>query len=116
MTVTTATRRTKAAEVVRAQPARFPRLQPAHALALPLAFSLVLVALAWVPTIHGNPILVHSFWGAAAALLAWNALLLMRARQRGRTLALDVALRKQHYLQACAQGSVLLYWGWYWRP
>ena len=24
-------------------------------------------------------------------------------------------LRKQHYLQACAQGSVLLYWGWYWR-
>ena len=21
---------------------------------------------------------------------------------------------KQHYLQACAQGSVLLYWGWYW--
>jgi len=28
---------------------------------------------------------------------------------------LDVVLRKQHYLQACAQGSVLLYWGWYWR-
>jgi hypothetical protein len=25
-----------------------------------------------------------------------------------------VVLRKQHYVQACAQGSVLLYWGWYW--
>ena len=27
-----------------------------------------------------------------------------------------MVLRKQHYLQACAQGSVLLYWGWYWPP
>ena len=27
-----------------------------------------------------------------------------------------VVLRPQHYLQACAQASVLLYWGWYWRP
>jgi len=33
-----------------------------------------------------------------------------------RTLTLEIVLRKQHYLQACAQGSVLLYWGWYWRP
>ena len=24
-------------------------------------------------------------------------------------------LRPQHYVQACAQGSILLYWGWYWR-
>jgi hypothetical protein len=28
----------------------------------------------------------------------------------------EVVLKKQHYLQACAQGSVLLYWGWYWPP
>ena len=25
-------------------------------------------------------------------------------------------LKAQHYLQACAQGAVLVYWGWYWRP
>jgi hypothetical protein len=31
-------------------------------------------------------------------------------------LTTEVVLRKQHYLQACAQGSVLLYWGWHWRP
>ena len=31
-------------------------------------------------------------------------------------LTFTVVLRRQHYLQACAQGSVLLYWGWYWRP
>ena len=24
--------------------------------------------------------------------------------------------KKQHYVQACAQGTVLLYWGWHWRP
>ena len=25
-------------------------------------------------------------------------------------------MRKQHVIQACAQGSVFLYWGWFWRP
>ena len=34
----------------------------------------------------------------------------------GRTLELEVVLRKQHYVQACAQRAVLLYWGWYWPP
>ena len=57
-----------------------------------------------------------TFLGAAAALCAWNAMLFVWARRSGRTLTLDVVLRKQHYLQACAQGSVLLYWGWYWPP
>jgi Flp pilus assembly protein TadD len=37
------------------------------------------------------------------------------ARARGRQFALEVALRKQHYLQACSHLSILLYWGWYWR-
>src|SRR5262249_33860305 len=31
-----------------------------------------------------------------------------------RRLAIEFVAKKQHYLQACAQGSVLLYWGWYW--
>ncbi len=26
-----------------------------------------------------------------------------------------MALRPQHYLQACLQGSLILYWGFYWR-
>jgi hypothetical protein len=37
------------------------------------------------------------------------------AIRQGRTLTFQVDLRKQHYLQACAQGTVLLYWGFYWR-
>ncbi len=46
-------------------------------------------------------------------LAVWNAGLFVLSR---RTLTLEVVLRKQHYVQACAQGSVLLYWGWYWPP
>ncbi len=33
-----------------------------------------------------------------------------------RPLALRADLRPQHYVQACAHTSILLYWGWYWRP
>src|SRR5215831_11895040 len=33
----------------------------------------------------------------------------------GRKLRIEVALKKQHYLQACIQGSLFLYWGWHWR-
>ncbi len=44
----------------------------------------------------------------------WNAGLWMLSRRDGRNLSVEVVLRKQHYIQACAQGSVLLYWGWYW--
>jgi len=65
--------------------------------------------------IHRNPRLAWSFWGAGAALLAWNAWLLAASRLHPRTFVLEIIARKQHYLQACAQGSVLLYWGWYFR-
>jgi hypothetical protein len=30
-------------------------------------------------------------------------------------LTVEIVLRKQHYLQACIQGSLFVYWGWYWR-
>ena len=53
---------------------------------------------------------------AAFALGAWNLQLIVRARRSGRALSLQTVLKAQHYLQACAQGSVLVYWGWYWRP
>jgi hypothetical protein len=83
-------------------------------LLLPLAFTIGLTGLALLPPVRQNPGLLTTFLGAAAALCAWNAILFVWARRSGRMLTLDVVLRKQHYLQACAQGSVLLYWGWYW--
>jgi len=57
----------------RAQRRVFAGLEPAHALILPLFFTLVLIALGGLPTVRHNPNLLWSFWGAAAVLLAWNA-------------------------------------------
>jgi hypothetical protein len=47
----------------------------------------------------------------AGAVLAVASVALWR-----RALVVDVALRRQHYLQACGQLCVFLYWGWYWTP
>ena len=44
----------------------------------------------------------------------WNALLFVWVGHKRKTLAVDVVLKKQHYLQACGQGVILLYWGRYW--
>ena len=58
--------------------------------------------------------LTWSLVGAGITLLTWTAVLFGSALRTGRTLTLEIVLRKQHYLQACAQGLVLLYWGSYW--
>ena len=79
---------------------------------LPLVFTFGLAGLALLNPVRQNPKTLWSFLGAAAALLVWNAILW--TARKTRTLKLELALKKQHYLQACAQGSVLLYWGLYW--
>ena len=84
---------------------------------LPLAFTGTLAAFMLLPRVQQDSRLLWSFAAAAAVLLLWNAMLYARLRARqtgGRHLTVEIDLRKQHYLQACAQGSVLLYWGWYW--
>src|SRR5690242_16093261 len=83
-------------------------------LLLPLAFIFGLAAVAALPSFRQNPPLFGSVLGAAAVLLLGLGALWLRAGRR--TLSITIDLRKQHYLQACAQGSVLLYWGYYWRP
>ena len=84
-------------------------------LALPLACTLALAAMALLPAVQNKPRLLAAFLGPAVLLMVWNALLFVQQRgSRARLLAVQVALRPQHYLQACAQGSVLLYWGWFW--
>jgi hypothetical protein len=82
---------------------------------IPLAFTGALAMVMLLPRVQQQPRLLWSFAAACAVLLVWH-LVLMATRARRRHLTLEVLLRKQHYLQACAQGSVLLYWGWYWRP
>ena len=89
---------------------------PAGGFGVALAPALGLAALGLSPRVHGNPALLGSFLGAASALGAWNVVLLLAARRRGRPRTLEIAPRAQHYVQACAQASVLLYWGWHWAP
>jgi len=83
---------------------------------VPFAFAIALGLLTSVGRVRSSPALTWSFWGAAGALLAWQAWLLARARREGPPPSFTVVLRAQHYLQACLQLSVFAYWGWYWRP
>jgi hypothetical protein len=73
-----------------------------------------LLALSQLPLLDDRPVVRASIVGAAAVLLAWSALLFGVLR-RGQSVELEIALRRQHYLQACQQGVVILVWGYYWR-
>jgi hypothetical protein len=90
-------------------------LPPRRALVLPLALTAALAAFALLPAASESPILRGSFLAASAALLAWNLLLGSTASRARRRFTLQVVLRKQHYIQACAHLSIYIYWGWYWR-
>ncbi len=83
-------------------------------LAFPLALAAVLAAFRFLPTAQANPRLGLSILGASLSLAALCGVVWYMAR--GRALKVEVQLRAQHYLQACAQGTVLVYWGWYWPP
>ena len=63
-----------------------------------------------------HPVVAGSLLAAAALLATWGAGLCLWAGRRGRRLAVDIDPRPQHYVQACAQASVFLYWGWHWPP
>jgi hypothetical protein len=74
------------------------------------------VALALFTLLGGGPDVPAFRWTlivAGGALVLWNAQLLTAPAYRGRGLRVDVDLRKQHYVQACAHASIFLYWGYY---
>lgn len=100
-----------------------------RAFAAPLALTAGLLALSLLPRVGGNARLTSSFWGAAALLLVWQVLLVVRARMAvaHRTAdrsapgtsapALRLATpRSQHYIQSLCQLGVFAYWGWFWPP
>ena len=89
------------------------QLSPLRACTCAFLFALGLAGLALLNNVRQSESLLWSFLGAAGALLVWAAALFGAAARVGRRFRLDIVLRKQHYLQACAQGSVLLYWGWF---
>jgi hypothetical protein len=81
-------------------------------LGAPLALACGLAAFTFLRPVYSNPATFWTFAGASAALAVWAAILAIAGFRR--RFSIDVVLRKQHYLQACAQASVLIYWGWYW--
>jgi len=83
---------------------------------LPLLLSVAFAGFVALPQIRANPVLLRTFLISAGLLAGWALLLRMRMDSQGRTPEFAVALLKQHYVQACAHTSILLYWGWYFRP
>ena len=84
-------------------------------LSFPFACAAGLAGLVLLPEVAPGSRLYWSLCGAAGFLAAWSALLAVGQMRRPRPLAFDIVLRRQHYVQALAQASILLYWGWYWR-
>jgi hypothetical protein len=83
-------------------------------LLLPIALTSGLTGLALLTPVNNNPKLLSAFAGAALVLFVWNALLFVWVGHKRKTLGIEIVLKKQHYLQACGQGAILMYWGWYW--
>src|SRR5215471_21086280 len=73
-----------------------------------------LLVLSQLSLLQERPVVRGSLVAVALILLAWSALLFGVLR-RGQQVSLELVLRRQHYLQACLQGSLILYWGYYWR-
>ena len=92
------------------------RRAPSPAVWVPAALAGLIILLSLTPRVGAHTVLVHSFWAAAAGILAWHGGLLLVSRSRRPWPGLDVMLRPQHYVQAMAQLAVFAYWGWYWRP
>ncbi len=90
-------------------------LTPAAAFGLVAVVAGALIGFGFLDVVGYDPAFQWSFFAPGAALIAWSTLLFGTAQRRGRTFTLQVSLRKQHYIQACAQLAVFVYWGWYWR-
>ena len=83
---------------------------------LPPALTLALVLLSFVPRVRASSALTWSFWGAALALLTWQAVLFVRLKREPAGSSLRIALFPHHYVQASMQLVVFVYWSLYWRP
>jgi NQR2/RnfD/RnfE family subunit of NADH-ubiquinone oxidoreductase len=90
------------------------RISAGRAFLLNAGFVGGLLALSQLSVLQERPVVRSSIVAAALLLLAWSVLLfgVLRRRQEW---SLEIVLRRQHYLQACQQGAVILYWGYYWR-
>ena len=92
------------------------RLTPTYASILPVVPIIGIGTLSLLEQVQNSLLLFWSFLGVAGILTIWAAALFGYALRCRRHFTLEVALRRQHYVQAGAQVLILLYWGWYWSP
>ena len=90
------------------------RLSAGGAFLLNSTFVVGLLALSQLPMLEPRPVVRASMVWAAVLLLVWSVLLFGVLR-RAQKVTFEIVLRRQHYLQACLQGSLILFWGYYWR-
>jgi len=88
-------------------------LQP---MLIPLLLAAAIFTLSLSPRVQLNPTLAWSFWGASLFIAAWAGYSFLLFRSQGTARAFDIVLRPQHYIQAMVQGSLYLYWGYFWQP
>ena len=81
---------------------------------LPAFLIVGLAVLALMPRIQTNDTLLWAFVAASVFLGLWWTFLLSRGRTERDTYSFEIALRPQHYIQACVQFSVYAYWGYHW--
>ena len=79
-----------------------------------MVFAVALLALGLGYAVVESITLAIILAGAGAALLLWCGVLLLVDWLSMARFDFSIAPRKQHYIQALVQSSVLLYWGFYW--
>ncbi len=83
---------------------------------LPTLLALAMYSLLLSARVRDNQHLLLVFLIVPTALLVWQTALLLFARTRGRSLAVETMPPvKQHWIQACVQCSLYAYWGFWWQ-
>jgi Sel1 repeat len=80
---------------------------------LPLAIAVVIAGYVLLPQVRANPRLTWTFAGLSAVLATWSLVLAAVGWRSGRLYRVERNVVKAHWVQACAQTTILLYWGWY---
>jgi hypothetical protein len=90
--------------------------QPRWLCWLPLLLSVGLLGFLGLPRVQANAHLSWAFAGVGGAMVAWQIVLWWLHRRAGRALQVEaVPPVRQHYIQACVQLCLYLYWGWHWQ-
>lgn len=72
-----------------------------------------ILAVLVVPNVRAYPRLVWSLAGVAAVLAVWALAVWWRASRSGFRFQTEFVAIRSHWVQACVQGSILAWWGWF---